>query len=115
MNPKEIGSLYEDLSEHFEVPMPEWKILTRSKITKKQINQLVQENRELLLGKFLAKMEELLPPDVVINVIHEENDIDIEKEQETTIRKLEFGMVKGRFLEEPTPKIVFFWTLYASP
>lgn len=105
MNPKKIGPLYKELSEHFDVPMIDWEILPKPE--KKQINRFILENRELPGFKFHAKMEEL-PLGVIITSIEEEDAIDLEKKVRITKRNVNLVREEGRFIKEPTPKIVFF-------
>jgi len=107
MNPEKIGPLYEELSDHFEVPMLEWEVLPKPKISKKQVNQIVSENNQLPLGRFLAKMEKKLPLGVIITNIEEEDDIDFEKKTRIIARNLELISYTARFIEDPTPRIVF--------
>lgn len=108
MNPEKIGPLYEELSDHFEVLMLEWEVLPKPKISKKQVNQIVSENNQLPLGRFLAKMEKELPLGVLINSVEEDENVDFEKKKRITVRKLEIYRELGRFLKDPTSRIVFF-------
>ena len=109
MNPRKIEPLYKELSKHFAVPMAQWKILPKPKISKKQIEQFISENCELPLGKFLAKMEEL-PLGIVVTSMEEEDSIDPEKKKRTIVRKLSLNREIGRFVKEPIARIVFLGT-----
>jgi hypothetical protein len=71
MNPEKIGPLYEDLSEHFEVPMIEWKILPKPNIQ--------------------TKFQKTVKTSSGIQV-----------------RRLWVTDAKGHFIDEPTPRIVFY-------